>query len=145
MIVFCFSEQNREEYNPISEQQRKRQKLVDIRPVELDVDEDEDGAERKIMNFRIFYDLLSIILELFAGETDEEENENEHIDDYDEDEIGDESEEMDESDEIDDDGNDDEDVSEISSEEDDENFLRRNGIKKINQHLGIGYFLYVFI
>lgn len=29
------------------QQQRKRQKLMDTRPVEIDVDEDEDGAERK--------------------------------------------------------------------------------------------------
>ncbi len=94
--------------------------------------------------FRIFYGLWSIILELFADESDEEElHENEHMDDYDEDDVGEESDGIDESDEIDDEGNGDEEgESEISSEEDDENFLHTNGIKKINQHLGI-VFLYI--
>jgi hypothetical protein len=61
---------------------------------------------------------------------------NEHIDEYDDEE--DISEDMNESDEIDDEGNEDEEgETEISSEEDDENLIHTNGIKKINQHLGI--------
>ncbi|CAF0803638.1 unnamed protein product [Rotaria sordida] len=114
---------HKEEYNQVSEQQRKRPKLVDSRPVEIDDDEEEDGAEQ-----------------IFADESDEEEQENEHMDDYDEEEIGEESEEMDESDEVDDDGDDNDGRSEISSDDDDDNeehLIRTNGINKINQHLGI--------
>lgn len=45
---------------------------------------------------------------------------------------------MDESDEVDDEGNEDDDgESDISSEEDEENLIHTNGIKKYNQHLGI--------
>ncbi|CAF0752338.1 unnamed protein product [Rotaria sordida] len=116
-------EHHKEEYNQVSEQQRKRPKLVDSRPVEIDDDEEEDGAEQ-----------------IFADESDEEEQENEHMDDYDEEEIGEESEEMDESDEVDDDGDDNDGRSEISSDDDDDNeehLIRTNGINKINQHLGI--------
>ncbi|CAF0738227.1 unnamed protein product [Adineta steineri] len=113
-------EGNKEEYNPVPEQQRKRIKLDDTRPVEVD-DEDEDGAEQ-----------------IFANESDEDENENDHIDDYDDEDIADESEEMDESDEVDDDeGNVDEEGESDINSEDDENFLHTNGIKKTNQHLGI--------
>jgi hypothetical protein len=74
--------------------------------------------------------------EIFADESDEEEPENAHLVEYDEEE--DISEEMDESDEVDEVDDDDiEGQSEISSEEDDENLIHTNGIKKINQHLGI--------
>ena len=54
------------------------------------------------------------------------------MDEYDEDEEI--SEEMDESDEVDDDDNL-EGQSEISSEQDEENLIHANGIKKFNQHL----------
>ncbi len=54
--MICFvKEVNKEEYDHVSEQQqqqqRKRAKLVDTRPVEIDDDEDEDGAERNIDSF----------------------------------------------------------------------------------------------
>ena len=52
-------EENKEVYNRESEQQqRKRAKVIDTRPVEIDIDEDEDGAERKrtfILNFNRVY------------------------------------------------------------------------------------------
>jgi hypothetical protein len=53
------------------------------------------------------------------------------MDEYDDEDI---SEDIDESDEMDDDEGG---VSEISSEEDDENLIHTNGIKKFNPHLGI--------
>ncbi|UJR31711.1 hypothetical protein I4U23_019191 [Adineta vaga] len=112
-------EANKDEYNPIAERHAKRMKLNEVHAVNIDNDEDDDGAEH-----------------IFAGESDDEEHENEQMDDYDE--IGEESEEMDESDEVDDEDNiDEEGESEINSDEDDENLLQTNGIKKANQHLGI--------
>ncbi len=57
--MICFvKEVNKEEYDHASEQQqqqRKRAKLVDTRPVEIDDDEDEDGAERKIHSFFLHF------------------------------------------------------------------------------------------
>ncbi|CAF5158483.1 unnamed protein product, partial [Rotaria sp. Silwood1] len=116
-------EHHKEEYNQISEQKQKRPKLVDTRPVEIDDDEEEDGAEH-----------------IFADESDEEEeeHENDHMDEYDEEEEI--SEEMDESDEVDDnESNDDDGRSDISSDDDDddENLLHTNGIKKSNQNLSV--------
>lgn len=73
--------------------------------------------------------------EIFAEESDiEEESVNEHMDEYDEEEDDDEDiSELDENEEMDEDGGE----SEISSDEDDENFLHTNGMKKIDAHLGI--------
>ncbi|CAF1000584.1 unnamed protein product [Adineta ricciae] len=110
---------NKEEFHPADERQAKRMKVNEIHAVEIDNDEDDDGAEH-----------------IFNGES-EEELENEHMDDYDE-ELGEESEEIDESDELDDDANIDEDEgSNVNSDEDDENYFHSNGIKKPNQHLGV--------
>lgn len=64
------------------------------------------------------------------------------MDDYEHDEeMGEESEEMDESDEIDDidDDDDNDGRSDISSDENTEHLMRTNGLKKINQQLGIGF------
>ncbi|CAF3318433.1 unnamed protein product [Rotaria socialis] len=125
-FVQPMKEHHKDEYNQISEHHRKRPKLIDTRPVEID-DDDDDGAEQ-----------------IFADESDNGERENEHMDDYDEEdegeeeeeEIGGESEEMDESDEIDDEVDDDG-RSEISSDDDDnERMVHTNGIKKFSQHLG---------
>lgn len=70
--------------------------------------------------------------EIFAEESDiEEESGNEHVDEYDDEE--DISEELDENEEMDDDGGE----SEISSDEDDENLIHTNGIKKFDAHLGM--------
>jgi hypothetical protein len=44
-----------EENNQIPEHHRKRVKLMDTRPVEIDDDEDEDGAERKVFLFSLFF------------------------------------------------------------------------------------------
>ncbi|CAF2741509.1 unnamed protein product, partial [Rotaria sp. Silwood2] len=122
-FVSPVKEHHKEEYNQVSEQQRKRPKLVDTRPVEIDDDEEEDGAEQ-----------------IFADESDDEVHENEHMDDYDE-EVGEESEEMDESDEVDDEDDDDDDDdegrSDISSDDNDERLIHTNGIKKTNQRLGV--------
>ncbi len=145
-LVQPIPEENKEEYDQLSEHQRKRPKLVDTRPVEIDDDEDEDGAERKriFSFFVILLFLLFIILEIFADESDEDEQVDEHMDEYDEEDI---SEEMDESDENDDE--DEEGESEILSEEedddDDENLIHTNGIKKINPHLGIHFFTFKII
>jgi len=50
-IIQPVIEENKEEYDRVFEQQRKRAKIVDTRPVEIDDDdEDEDGAERKIIS-----------------------------------------------------------------------------------------------
>ena len=74
------------------------------------------------------------ISEIFADESDiEEESGNEHMDEYD-DEDGEEiSDDLDENEEMDDDGGE----SDISSDEDDENFIHTNGMKKIDTHLDI--------
>lgn len=40
-------EENKEEYDHAIVQQRKRTKLIDTRPVQIDDDEEDDGAERK--------------------------------------------------------------------------------------------------
>ncbi len=116
---------------------------MDTRPVEIDDDEDEDGAERKknfVFDFNVF---ILNISEIFAEESEEEEEVgiDEHMDEYDEEE--DISEDIDESDEMDDD---EEGESEITSGEDDENLIHTNGIKKINPHLGIFrvFFFYRF-
>ncbi|CAF1906932.1 unnamed protein product [Rotaria magnacalcarata] len=117
-FVQPMNEHHKDEYNRISEQHRKRPKLVDTRPVEIDDDNDDDGAEQ-----------------IFANESDNGEHDNEQMDDYDEEE---EDEEMDESDEIDDEVEDDG-RSEISSDDDDdvnERMVHTNGIKKFNQYLG---------
>jgi hypothetical protein len=50
-------EENKEVYDQVFEQQRKRVKLVDTQPVEIDDDdEDDDGAERK-KNFDSNFDI----------------------------------------------------------------------------------------
>jgi hypothetical protein len=58
-IIQPVIEENKEEYDQVSVHQRKRAKIVDTRPVEIDDDdEDEDGAERKIIFYLIFLNLF---------------------------------------------------------------------------------------
>ena len=88
----------------------------------------EQSVRNNFFAFRNF--IFQSLSEIFANESDEEEPENDHMDDYDEEDI---SEDIDESEEMDEEGGE----SEISSDEDDENLIHTNGMKKNHSHLGV--------
>lgn len=108
------------------EQAPKRTKILDTRPVEINDDEDEDGAEQ------IFADEI---------EEDDEDNDDEEGEGGGEGDVDDEDHEMHEYEDEEDisEDEDDDSRSEITDEDDEENFAHANGMKAYSQHLNLSH------